>query len=412
MSEPLPLVDRVGRSLLGPCGVSPADRVLVACSGGMDSTVLLDLLVSLQHRLSLDLHVATVDHGLREGSRTEAETVGADCQVLDLSWRRLPVEVTDAEIRRVGPESAARAARYAALEGEADRIGASAIALAHHRDDQAETVLMRALVGAGTRGLAAMRPRSGRRIRPLLGVARTELADHAAGRGLRWTEDPSNRDPRYLRNALRHRLLPAAVEVVGPSAAAQLARLAERAATDEELLESLARDLADGARDGDGLAVGTLCKAHPALQLRALGDLARSVAPDVRPGRGDRSARRGPAGAPRPASGRAEDRVTAGGGSRGCGAQRARDHPLACGRIDASRPAPRGAGTGGARPRRRDHSCLVRPGAVDKLPTRAQVGGRDPDEALRGAGFPQGERRAGGCGHCPRAEAELAGREC
>jgi tRNA(Ile)-lysidine synthase len=204
--------------------------------------------------------------------------------VLDLSWRRLPVEVTDAEIRRVGPESAARAARYAALEGEADRIGASAIALAHHRDDQAETVLMRALVGAGTRGLAAMRPRSGRRIRPLLGVARTELADHAAGRGLRWTEDPSNRDPRYLRNALRHRLLPAAVEVVGPSAAAQLARLAERAATDEELLESLARDLADGARDGDGLAVGTLCKAHPALQLRALGDLARSVAPDVRLG--------------------------------------------------------------------------------------------------------------------------------
>jgi len=240
MSEPVHLRDRVEAALRGPCGVDRGDTLLVALSGGLDSTALLDVLVRLRDRLDLSVRSATVDHGLRPGSRAEAQAAGAVCDAVGVGWRRLRVSIPEQAVRREGPEAAARGIRLRALEDEADRIGADAIALAHHRDDQAETVLMRALVGAGTRGLAGIRPRSGRRIRPLLGIRRADLERYARRRGLRWSADPSNGDRRYLRNRIRGSVLPAAVEAAGISVPEQLARLAERAAVDEELLGALA----------------------------------------------------------------------------------------------------------------------------------------------------------------------------
>lgn len=186
-----------------------AGTVLVALSGGGDSMALLALLDRLCRAgtvaaVPIPCHV---DHGMRPESGKEAQ------------WLAGYVEATFGRAlrivaRRVTPrpgesgEMAARRERYAALAKERERSGASAVALAHQYQDQAETVLMRVLSGTSVPGLGAMRPVRGFWIRPLLSFHREELREYLTLRGIRWLEDPSNRDPRPLRNRLRQELMP------------------------------------------------------------------------------------------------------------------------------------------------------------------------------------------------------------
>src|SRR5262249_42436080 len=125
-----------------------------------------------------------------------------------------------------GLEAEARRVRHAALEARARAVGAGRIAFGHTADDQAETVLMRLLGGAGPPGLAAMAPVRGLIIRPLLDSRRADLLAHLTARGLPWIDDPSNRDPRFLRNRLRHEVLPALATVAGPRVTQALCRSA------------------------------------------------------------------------------------------------------------------------------------------------------------------------------------------
>lgn len=282
------LIDEFREALLGPCGVPRGAGLLVAMSGGRDSTVLLDLLATVAGELELQLCAATIDHGLRPDFADELAAAERACRVVDVPWTALSVTVTDEEIRRRGVEAAARAARQKALLTHADHHGAELIALGHHRQDQAETVLMRALVGTGLRWLAAMRARRGRWIRPQLDVAPQRLADHAEARGLRWIDDPTNHGLRFLRNRVRHRLLPRVEEVIGPGGIEQLARLAERCGTDERLLEQLAREAVAAARARDGgdrprtdLPASALADLPEPLQVRALAGMARELEPEV-----------------------------------------------------------------------------------------------------------------------------------
>jgi tRNA(Ile)-lysidine synthase len=160
----------------------------------------------------------------------------------------VPVEVERVQVGPGSVEAAARAVRYGALEAWADRLGAVRIAVGHTADDQAETVLMRLLGGAGVRGLAAIPPVRGRIIRPLLELRRQALREALTAEGIAWVEDPSNRDPKFLRNRIRHDVLPllaaawdadvvpaladvarharASVDALDRTAAAELARLA------------------------------------------------------------------------------------------------------------------------------------------------------------------------------------------
>ena len=133
-----------------------------------------------------------------------------------------------ARVRREGGglEQAARRERYRFLRRIRAETGAAAVAVAHTRDDQAETLLMRLLRGAGATGLGGMRPRSGRLLRPLLEVAREEVLSHLRDRGLEWKEDPSNEDLRHLRNRVRHELLPSLEARYNPALRAGLARTA------------------------------------------------------------------------------------------------------------------------------------------------------------------------------------------
>ena len=137
------------------------------------------------------------------------------------------------------PEDAARVARHAALDRIARRIGAARIALAHTADDQAETVLMRLLQGAGPHGLAGIPVRRGRLVRPLLEVDRAAVLAHLRAHGLDWIEDATNRDVALHRNRIRHEILPALATQVGPGLGAALRRTARASREAVEALEAL-----------------------------------------------------------------------------------------------------------------------------------------------------------------------------
>lgn len=231
--------DERGR-LLAPLADHPA--VLIAVSGGPDSTVLAFL--AAQWRAARAdgprLFVATVDHALRPGSAAEAEGVGRLCASLGLPHRILTWQ---GEKPTAGVQAAARSARYALLAAAARAEGATAIAVAHTLDDQAETVLFRLARGSGVRGLAAMRAVSRREglvlLRPLLEVPKARLEATAAAAGLSFVRDPSNTDPRFARARLR-RLAPLLAEEGLDAArlgavARRMARLdaAAEAATDD-----------------------------------------------------------------------------------------------------------------------------------------------------------------------------------
>jgi len=181
----------------------PPGRALVAVSGGVDSVVLLDLLSRLPAPDRLDLLVAHLDHGIHPASGDIAARVAGLAESAGL-----PAVVGRLSLGASASESTARTARHAWLREVARREGARWIFLAHHADDQDETVLMRALKGSGPAGLAGMRPRHGPLVRPLLAVRRDTLRRYALARGLAWWEDPANADPRHLRSYLRRDTIP------------------------------------------------------------------------------------------------------------------------------------------------------------------------------------------------------------
>lgn len=220
-------VSRVRRAVATACDrrgvLRPGERVLVACSGGPDSTALLDALARLGPPRAWQLRVAHVDHGLRPGSAKEAELVGGLCARLGLPFTPLRVEVGP------GPslQDRARQARHRVLGELAGDLGAGAIALGHTADDQAETVLMRLLTSATPNSLRGMAEREGRLARPLLRVWREATLAYCAALGLEPLDDPSNHDRRFLRSRVRHDLLPA-LEEVFPGARRRLTVLADR----------------------------------------------------------------------------------------------------------------------------------------------------------------------------------------
>ena len=144
--------------------------IVVAVSGGADSMALLDLLLHLQERLALSVHVAHFEHGIRgEASREDADYVAAFCRTKGVACSVEAADVPQyAKERRMSLETAARELRYAFLRRVKAHVGAQVIAVAHHADDQAETVLQHILRGAGLHGLVGMRPRTGDVVRPLL----------------------------------------------------------------------------------------------------------------------------------------------------------------------------------------------------------------------------------------------------
>jgi tRNA(Ile)-lysidine synthase len=249
-----------------------AGPVLVACSGGADSLALAAAVAFEAARAAVPAALVTVDHGLQDGSAAQARTVAAIGYELGFD----PVEVVTVQVGRDGGrEAAARTARYAALDAAAAALDADLL-LGHTLDDQAETVLLGLGRGSGPRSIAGMRPRSGRRVRPLLGVRRATTAAACAALGLEPWDDPHNADPSYQRVRLRREVLPLLEDVLHGGVAEALARTAEQVQDDldalDELVDAHTLGVAQlgGVDHGDGLDVGRLAALPRAVRTRVL----------------------------------------------------------------------------------------------------------------------------------------------
>ena len=250
------------------------DRVVVAVSGGLDSTVLLHLLRFGAALPRLDLVVAHFDHRMRSDSGDDARWVAE----LAASWS-LPVEVGTAT-EPLTSERAARDARYRFLEAVRARVGARWILTAHQADDQAETVLFRIARGTGLSGLRGIPARRGVLVRPLLSFWREELERYAEEAALTPRADPTNADPRFARNAIRRDLIPRLEATVAAGARQSLVRLARLAAREERAWRAMLPELVDRAileRAEDRIVVArpVLLEYPPTVRARVLRALFR-----------------------------------------------------------------------------------------------------------------------------------------
>ncbi len=246
------------------------EALVVALSGGLDSVVLLHLLRFRAPLAGVRVEAAHFDHAMRPESADDASWVAGLCR----AWG-VTIHVERAS-EPPASEGEARRMRYDFLERVRLSRGARLVATAHHADDQAETVLFRAVRGTGPAGLAAMAPRREPGIwRPLLTVWREDLEAYAERAHLSWRQDPTNRELRYARSALRTRVLPDLERLVAPGARGALVRLADLARAEEEAWDSLLPLLAErvGAAPGaEATSVdrSALLRLHPAVQARIL----------------------------------------------------------------------------------------------------------------------------------------------
>lgn len=278
------LITTARRTIAAQDLFSPNDLVVVAVSGGPDSVCLLSVLHTLSKDLGISLQVAHLDHMFRgEESAREARFVADLAGTLGL-----PATIDRRDVpsfcsrRGCSSQEGAREVRYAFLEDVANRIGAQRIAVGHTASDQAETVLLRLLRGAGLAGLSGMPPRRDRIVRPLIDVTRGQVMAYLAERGLPFVTDPSNTTPVYTRNRVRHEVLPV-LELFNPRITETLA--AEAAALREELIAlDFAADRLLGPalqEDGDLTRIdrAALLVVPPALQRRAVRRAMDRLAP-------------------------------------------------------------------------------------------------------------------------------------
>ncbi len=268
-----PLISRVILAIKDNNLFKPSERLIVGVSGGADSVALLELLIAIPE-FQPQIVVAHLNHNLRGTESDEDEVFVRKLSEL----HALPFELASINIKQLAIETgrsleeAGREARYDFFEQVRQKYSAEAIAVAHHSDDQAETFLLRVLRGAGTSGLAAMSTKGRNRIiRPLLQTSRKEILDYLNERGITFREDSSNYDQAFLRNRIRHELLPL-MNGYNSGIEQRLAKTAQLLGEDEALLEYCTKEkFINTAKTGEGwvgLLRKELIKLPKAMRLR------------------------------------------------------------------------------------------------------------------------------------------------
>lgn len=278
----MPFLESVRRAIQQQNLLQAGQTVVVGVSGGADSLALLEALYRLRTTFDVQLHIVTLDHGWRgAASAADAHFVAAQARRRDLpvTLRTLPPPTTATNL-----EAAGRKARYDLFAEVAARIGAHTIATGHHAGDQAETVLLRLLRGAGLHGLQGMgwqaplpyHPEFAL-VRPLLAVRRTEIDAFCAGANLQPRHDPTNDDPTFLRNRVRHELVPL-LQQMNPNITEALVRLADVASVESDYVDVQVKALltqhATTQTHTWGFPRAALLAQHPALQRRVIAALA------------------------------------------------------------------------------------------------------------------------------------------
>jgi tRNA(Ile)-lysidine synthase len=248
--------------------LTPGSTVLVACSGGADSLALLSAAVFEAREQAVRVVGVTVDHQLQEGSTEHAARVTEQMRTLGVDESVTATVSVTAE--GVGPEAAARQARYDVLTELATRFEADQVLLGHTLDDQAETVLLGLARGSGGRSLAGMRRSYDRFRRPLLDVTRADTETACLTEGIEFWTDPHNSDGQFTRVRVRTTVLPMLEDELGPGVARTLARTADQLRADTAYLDAVAdAGLAEAVTDG-GLSVPRLARMDPAVRGRVL----------------------------------------------------------------------------------------------------------------------------------------------
>lgn len=234
-----PLVSQLNQFL--GCYLKPNRHLLLALSGGLDSSVLLHLLAVAKQTIPFELHAMHVHHGLSPNADAWADFCTQQCQFLNV-----PIEIVRVQVdknSKLGIEATARQLRYKALfDFKLGGIAPDFIVTAHHQDDQAETLLLQLFRGAGVKGLSSMAAidESRRLMRPLLDASREALQEYAAQINIQWCDDESNDNTQYERNFVRHEVMPVLASRY-PAIKLVLARTASHLAEANDLLDTLAK---------------------------------------------------------------------------------------------------------------------------------------------------------------------------
>ncbi len=240
------LPERVRRTVIQHALIGAGDRVVIGVSGGADSTALAHVLPAVAQALGARVAgLAHLNHQLRETADADEAYCREMARKLGLPFVAGREDVAgEARRRRTSIEDAGRSVRYAFLTRAAAEAGATRIAVAHTRDDQAETVLLRLLRGAGPVGMAGIYPRADAIVRPLIEVSRAEVEAWLVAAGLAWRDDPTNRDLSIPRNRVRHELLPWLARHFGAGVTDVLARHAAISREDAEWFERETTEIA------------------------------------------------------------------------------------------------------------------------------------------------------------------------
>jgi len=221
-SHPPALLRRTARTLREEVPLRRGDGVVVAVSGGGDSTALLHVLARLAPELGIRLWAHGVDHGLRAEAASELDLAEQLARELGVPFSRSQLSLADGG----NLQARAREARYAALDAVCASVGARWVATGHHADDRAETLLLRILRGTSPRGLAVLPAASEQRLRPMIRSPKSAIEQHLARHGLGHASDPSNHHPRFMRTRVRRELIPL-LEQLAPGATTRLNLLAD-----------------------------------------------------------------------------------------------------------------------------------------------------------------------------------------
>ena len=268
----------------------PCDSVLVGVSGGPDSVALIHILLELAPKFSLKLGIAHLNHGLRlRESDSDAEFVSSLANRYNLPFYTRKVDISEYRLKhKLSLEEAARQIRYGFYKKEAERNGFNKIAVGHQANENAELVLMYLLRGSGAPGISGIPPiREGQIVRPLIKVTKTEIIDYLAINGLKYVMDQLNTDLKFLRNRIRHQLLPTLKTEYNPRIIETLNRFAEIIRLEDEWMNNAIEPVFDDvliSKDSESLtlSVPRLCRIQVAIRRRVIRKAIEAVKGDLR----------------------------------------------------------------------------------------------------------------------------------